>query len=82
MSATTTISSKGQIVVPYAIRQQLGIQPSDVFVVSVDNNAIVVKKVATASDFSGKFPAKKVLSEQEIAKIVKSRVRTKHSGKV
>lgn len=81
MSVTTTISSKGQIVVPQAIRQQLGIQPSDIFMVSVQGTTIIVKKVATASNFSGKFPAKKVLSEQEIAKIVKTRVRTKHLGK-
>ncbi len=81
MSVTTTISSKGQIVVPQAIRQQLGIQPSDTFVVSVQGTTIIVKKVATASNFSGKFPAKKVLSGQEIAKIVKTRVRTKHVGK-
>lgn len=42
---TTTISSKGQVVIPLAAREQAGIRPGDDFVVTVHGNEVVLKKI-------------------------------------
>ena len=39
----STISTKGQITLPAALRRQLGIKPHDRVVVELENGAIVIK---------------------------------------
>jgi AbrB family looped-hinge helix DNA binding protein len=43
--ATTTMSSKGQIVIPEAIREQLGLQTGTQFVVLGDRDVVVLKPI-------------------------------------
>lgn len=43
----TKASSKGQIVIPSAVRRQLGIKRGSVFAVSAKNDMIVLKKLET-----------------------------------
>jgi len=38
----TTLSTKGQIVVPGALRSRLGLHPGDAFSITLDNGAIVL----------------------------------------
>ena len=38
----TTLSTKGQIVVPGALRSKLGLNPGDEFSINVDNGSIVL----------------------------------------
>lgn len=47
--ATTRMSSKGQIVIPEAIRKRLNLQPSDQFIV-VGEDDVVILKAITAPD--------------------------------
>ena len=42
---TTRLSSKGQIVIPEAIRQRLGLDPGSEFVVLGDGDTIVLQRV-------------------------------------
>ena len=51
--STTRMSSKGQVVVPEAIRSRLGLEPGTQFVVVADNDAIILKEVEAPS--MGKF---------------------------
>lgn len=46
---TTTISSKGQVVIPLAAREQAGIRPGDDFVVTVQGDEVVLKKIEVRS---------------------------------
>jgi AbrB family looped-hinge helix DNA binding protein len=46
---TTTMSSKGQVVIPEAIRQQLGLQTGAQFIVVGDRDAVVLKPINTPS---------------------------------
>lgn len=39
----TTLSVKGQIVIPQGLREALGLQPGDKFIVLVEGDAIVLK---------------------------------------
>jgi AbrB family looped-hinge helix DNA binding protein len=42
-AATTTLSSKGQVVIPEDIRVQLGLEPGAQFVVIADRDVVIFK---------------------------------------
>ena len=42
---TTKMSSKGQVVIPEAIRKRLGLEPGDQFVVVASKDAVVLKAI-------------------------------------
>ena len=45
--STTKMSSKGQVVIPEAIRKRLGLEPGDQFVVVASKDAVILKAIAT-----------------------------------
>jgi AbrB family looped-hinge helix DNA binding protein len=45
--ATTKLSSKGQVVIPEAIRERLGLEPGDQFVVVGDGDVVILKTIQT-----------------------------------
>ena len=47
--ATTKMSSKGQVVIPEAIRKRLGLEPGAEFVVVASNDAVILKAIAPPS---------------------------------
>ena len=47
--ATTRLSSKGQVVIPEAIRKRLGLEPGTEFVVLGENDTVVLKPIAAPS---------------------------------
>jgi len=53
--ATTTLSSKGQVVIPEEIRDRLGLTPGTRFVVVAEHDVVVFKVVEApdADEFSG-----------------------------
>jgi AbrB family looped-hinge helix DNA binding protein len=42
-TATTTLSSKGQVVIPEEIRERLGLKPGAQFVVVADGDVVIFK---------------------------------------
>ena len=44
-AATTTLSSKGQVVIPEEIRIQLGLEPGVRFVVIADRDVVIFKRL-------------------------------------
>ena len=78
-AATTTLSSKGQVVIPEEIRIQLGLEPGAQFVVIADRDVVIFKLLEPPSlkDFSALVSrARKVakqtgLTRAGIAKSVK-----------
>ena len=47
--STTKMSSKGQVVIPEAIRKRLGLEPGDQFVVVAGKGAVILKAIAAPS---------------------------------
>ena len=47
--STTRMSSKGQVVIPEAIRQELGLEPGAQFVVVGHRDAIILKSISKPS---------------------------------
>jgi AbrB family looped-hinge helix DNA binding protein len=78
-AATTTLSSKGQVVIPEDIRSQLGLEPGAQFVVIADRDVVIFKLLEPPSlkDFSALVAqARKVakqtgLTRADIANAVK-----------
>jgi len=61
----TLLSVKGQIVIPKPLREVLGLQPGDRFIVLQEGDAIVLKpmKGKVAARFYGKYQALGLLSD-------------------
>lgn len=53
-AATTTLSSKGQVVIPEAIRERLGLKAGAQFVVVADRDVVILKvlEAPALSEFS------------------------------
>ena len=47
--ATTKMSSKGQIVIPEHIRQKMGLNTGDQFLVVAENDVVILKSIAPPS---------------------------------
>ena len=47
--STTKMSSKGQVVIPDAIRKRLGLEPGDEFIVVAGQGAIILKAIEPTS---------------------------------
>ncbi|MFO7555727.1 MAG: AbrB/MazE/SpoVT family DNA-binding domain-containing protein, partial [Desulfobacterales bacterium] len=47
--STTKMSSKGQVVIPEAIRKKLGLKPGDQFVVTGDKDVVILKSISPPS---------------------------------
>jgi AbrB family looped-hinge helix DNA binding protein len=45
--ATTTLSSKGQVVIPEDVRNALGLEPGAQFVVMGDGDIVILKRIET-----------------------------------
>ena len=78
--AVTSISSRGQVVIPQNLRERLRINAGEKFVVIGDNNTIVLKKLEMPS-FSGvdkllkktrEFTKTKGLKESDIEEAIKN----------
>ena len=53
--ATTKLSSKGQIVIPEEIREQVGMRTGDQFIVVAENDVVILKTISQPdiSEFGG-----------------------------
>jgi antitoxin PrlF len=52
-----TVTTKGQVTIPKAIRDLLGIQPNDKVDFKMENGRVVLKPLKTLRDLRGSVPA-------------------------
>ena len=74
----TTISEKGQIVVPKKIRDILGIKPSDSLTVSLNGRRIVVEPTFSLNDVYGVFKARGKITKKDIKESAQKYTLRKH----
>lgn len=70
--ATTRMSSKGQVVIPETIRQELGLETGDQFVVVGQGDAIVLKSISKPSPMEFKAMLKTARQQARKAGLKKS----------
>jgi len=84
----TTLSSKGQIVIPGTIREELSIETGSKFAVLTDGDNILLKKIDTpkVNDFKDLIKKSRALvknlgiDKTEIAKVIKNVRKTKSNN--
>ena len=79
MAEITKISSKGQVVIPYGIRKDLGWDKGSAVVVSRANDLVLLKKIQIPdpkeefkklTKWGQEFAKKKGLKEEDVMKII------------
>ena len=79
MQYTTTISHKGQIVVPKEIRDHFNLKSSDRLNISVKDNMIVARPVISTDEVFGMFKTKNYISKKDIKTSFKKHITSKFS---
>ena len=79
---TTKMSSKGQIVIPRHLREEMDIKEGEIFAVVGNDDTIILKKIETPSakemfeklnKWGTEFAKKKGLKEEDVMKIIHKR---------
>lgn len=79
MTEITKVSSKGQVVIPFDIREELGLGPGTPIVVSKVDDTILMKKInipdpkeefKRLSKWGQKWAKKKGIKEEDVIKII------------
>lgn len=81
MEYTTTISQKGQIVVPKAIRDKLNIHSSDVIHIRLEGSTIIAEPVMSIDEAIGMFLSKKPITKKERKEAIRSYIEGKFERK-
>jgi len=61
LPVTQKVGPKGQVVIPKAVRDQLGVGPGDEVIVTITENGALVQAVAGARSMKGMFAGSKLL---------------------
>lgn len=80
MTYTTTISQKGQIVIPKAIRDKLNLVAADVLQITLDQGVIIAKPVISTDEVFGMFETTKPISKSQIKKSYQQHVLEKNKS--
>jgi AbrB family looped-hinge helix DNA binding protein len=78
MFYSTTISSKGQVVIPKKIRDKLGLKSGHTLGVALTGKKIVVEPFVSPEEVFGMFGTKKPINKQAIKQSFKKQVKQKH----
>jgi len=71
----TTITSKGQVTIPKAVRDALGLKPGDKIEFWVEDGRVKIRKANPASgDFAGSIPTRDAPLEEQGAVVLDERV--------
>lgn len=79
MQLTTTVSQKGQVVIPKKIRDEINLGISDLLKVDIRNGNIVLSPIFKTSHVFGMFKTKKPITKAQIKKTYKKATKRKFS---
>ena len=77
MQYVTTVSSKGQIVIPKAIRDELELSPSALISISVIDGNIIAEPMTQSDTMFGSFKVKSPINKDKVKEIYKAAILTK-----
>jgi AbrB family looped-hinge helix DNA binding protein len=94
MSEQTIVSSKGQVVIPKAIREAFGWEHGTKLIVATDERGVVLRPAPTKRGRSADIargvqalsgmlhrPGQKKIGDDDVARIVRSRASTRNSAR-
>ncbi|MGH7204173.1 MAG: AbrB/MazE/SpoVT family DNA-binding domain-containing protein [Candidatus Levyibacteriota bacterium] len=74
MNGFSTITQKGQVAVPKAIRDHFNLKPSDKLYFFVEDGKIIIRPTRSIDEMFGSVKTKKVLSKKDYKQIVRDAV--------
>lgn len=81
MNGFSTITQKGQVTIPKAIRDSFNIKPSDKIYFEVKNDNIIARRLSSINEMRGIVKTNKILPKIEYKKAVKKAVLQKFRRK-
>lgn len=81
MNGVSTITQKGQVVIPRPIRKYFNLRKSSKIYFEVINNKIVAKPIMTIEQAFGMVKSRKTYSKKEFKKAIEEEVIKKYTNK-
>jgi len=78
MDTISTITERGQVVIPVAIRQHLGLKPSDKLFFQLDDGKIIAQPLLSIQQAMGVIKTHKRHTKKEYKKAILKAVAQKH----
>lgn len=72
MNQTSTVTTKGQVLIPGPIRKKLGIKPSDRMSFGIVNNKVYAYKIPSVFDLRGSIKSKIKLTDKQLEDAISS----------
>ena len=74
MSYISTLTTKGQIVIPYPVREILGLRVADKFFFEIERDRIIIQQIPSVDDAMGMIKTEKYISKKEFKQVVAKQV--------
>lgn len=74
MPHVSTLTTKGQIVIPYPIREVLGLMPADKFFFEIERDRIIIQAIPSVNEALGMVKAGKYVSKKEFKQAIAKQV--------
>ncbi len=79
---TTTVTQKGQVTIPLAVREMVDIKPRQKVMVTVQNDTVVIQPAVDFFSLKGSIKTKKKYSKKEINKAIGEYFIKRHKRKM
>jgi len=79
MPYVSTLTTKGQIVIPYPIREVLGLRLADKFFFEIERDRIIIQPIPSIDDAMGMIKTGKYISKKEFKQSIVNQVIKKFS---
>jgi AbrB family looped-hinge helix DNA binding protein len=70
MDGVSTITTRGQVVIPQPIRDFFGLKPSDKLSFEIEEDKIIARPIISLDEAFGMFKAKRKLPKREYKKVI------------
>ena len=79
MQGISTLTQKGQIAIPKAIRDHFNLKTSDKLRFSIEKNKIIAEPVLSTESMFGIIKANKIVTKKQMKKVIMDAVVAKHA---
>lgn len=79
MPYISTLTTKGQIVIPYPIREALGLKAADKLFFEIEQDRIIAQPIVSIDEALGMIKTGKYVSKKELKRIIAEQVIEKFS---
>lgn len=78
MLQTSTITQKGQVTIPYAIRQLFALETGTKVIFKIDENTITVSPLPSFFNYRGSIKSKKEFNIKKMRLVAQKHLSTRH----